>query len=294
MSMYQGPNETLKEWLARYNKEIVIIGNCLEEAYLFGAISSISTDIPFQSDLDAKPLQTWKEFLYRATKFINAEEAQILRNRRPKSIIVSGGESSDRKKRPADNGSRESFDKRQKPGNDDKHLSFKQFETYTELNTGIEDIYYNIRNRDLLRRLPPMKKDPARRNQSKYCSFYRKVGHLTFECNDIKNEIKDLIRRGYLKEYNKENKKGRGNHKRDDRGDRRDDQRDDRRRGDRDRSTDRGDQNEERAGIIRTITGGLYIGGDTQRSQKQYARKAKEDLHHSLMSLQERQQKVSR
>ncbi|GMN57653.1 hypothetical protein TIFTF001_026756 [Ficus carica] len=141
MSMYQGPNEMLKEWLARYNKEIAIIGNCSEEAYLLGAINSISIDIPFQSDWDAKPLPTWKEFLYRATKFINAEEAQNLRNRRPKFVIVSGGESSDRKKRPVDNDSRESFDKRQKLGNDDKHPSFKQFETYTELNTGIEDIY---------------------------------------------------------------------------------------------------------------------------------------------------------
>ncbi|GMN57654.1 hypothetical protein TIFTF001_026755 [Ficus carica] len=136
-----------------------------------------------------------------------------------------------------------------------------------------------------------MKKDLARRNQSKYCSFYREVGHLTFECNDMKNEIEDLIWHGYLKEYNKENKKGRGNHRRDDHGDHRDDRREDRRRGDQDKSTDRGDQNEEHAGVIRTITGGLYIGGNTRRSQKQYAREAKENFHHSLMSLQERQQK---
>lgn len=47
MSIYQGPNETLKEWLARYNKEVAIIENYSKEACLLGAINSISTNIPF-------------------------------------------------------------------------------------------------------------------------------------------------------------------------------------------------------------------------------------------------------
>lgn len=225
--MYQSPNETLKEWLASYNKEVAIIRNCSEEACLLDAISSMSTDIPFRSDLDAKPPQTRKEFLNRATKFI-AEEARILCNRRPKSVIISGGESSDRKKRPANNDSRESSDKKQKSGNEDKcPQSFNRFETYTELNTRIEDIYYNIWHWDLLRRPQLKKKDLARRNQSKYCNFHREVNHLTSECNDLNDEIDDLIRRGYLKEYNKENKKGRVDHRRNNRGDCWDDQRND-------------------------------------------------------------------
>lgn len=114
MSIYRGSKETLKKWLVRYKKEVAIIVNYSEEACLLGAISSMSTDILFQSDLDAKPLQTWKKFLNRATKFINAKESQILRNKMPKSAIIrnSGGESSYQKKRPAINDSRESPKKR--------------------------------------------------------------------------------------------------------------------------------------------------------------------------------------
>ena len=130
--MYQGPNETLKEWLASYNKEVTIIKNYSEKACLLGAISSMSIDIPFRSDLDAKLPWTWKEFLNKATKFINAEEAQILQNKRPMSVIIGNSEeeSSDRKKRPVNNSSHESSKKRQKSGNDDKSLQlFKRFET---------------------------------------------------------------------------------------------------------------------------------------------------------------------
>ncbi|GMN73874.1 hypothetical protein TIFTF001_053754 [Ficus carica] len=64
-------------------------------------------------------------------------------------VIIGNSEeeSSDRKKRPANNGSHESSEKRQKSGNDNKSLQlFKRFETYTEPNTGIEDINYDIHN----------------------------------------------------------------------------------------------------------------------------------------------------
>ncbi|GMN53290.1 hypothetical protein TIFTF001_022435 [Ficus carica] len=48
------------------------------------------------------------------------------------------------------------------------------------------------------------------------------------------------------------------------------------------------------AGVIHIITGGPYIGEDTQRSQMQHSREAKEILHRTMMSLQEWPAKVAK
>ena len=60
--------------------------------------------------------------------------------------------------------------KRQRSDNDDTRLQpFKRFKTYTELNTMIKEIYFSLRDMDLLRQPTPFKKDLAKRNQSKNC-----------------------------------------------------------------------------------------------------------------------------
>ena len=47
-----------------------------DEVALMGALSSMKKDIPYSTDLDRRPPQTYQEFLARAQGFINAEEAK--------------------------------------------------------------------------------------------------------------------------------------------------------------------------------------------------------------------------
>ena len=41
----------------------------------------------------------------------------------------------------------------------------------------------------------PLKDDPAKLDKSKYCIFYKDVGHDTDECRQLKDEIEFLIRK---------------------------------------------------------------------------------------------------
>ena len=41
----------------------------------------------------------------------------------------------------------------------------------------------------------------SKRNQNKYCWYYKDVGHTTEECITLKDEIEKLICRGYLQDY---------------------------------------------------------------------------------------------
>lgn len=80
VTMYQGPNETLKSWIKRYTAEVSKTEDCTDKAALIGALSSMRGDIAFQKDLDEEPAKSFKDLLKQAKKYINAEEIKLLRD----------------------------------------------------------------------------------------------------------------------------------------------------------------------------------------------------------------------
>jgi len=74
--VYQGPNESLKDWIARFGEQVAATEGISDEVALMGALSSMKKDIPYSTDLDRRPPHTYQEFLTRAQGFINAEEAK--------------------------------------------------------------------------------------------------------------------------------------------------------------------------------------------------------------------------
>ncbi|XP_024029352.1 uncharacterized protein LOC112093952 [Morus notabilis] len=74
--VYQGPNESLRDWIARLGEHVAATEGISDEVALMGALSSMKQDIPFSTDLDRRPPQTYQEFLAMAQGFINAEEAK--------------------------------------------------------------------------------------------------------------------------------------------------------------------------------------------------------------------------
>ncbi|XP_024024248.1 uncharacterized protein LOC112092387 [Morus notabilis] len=106
-----------------------------------------------------------------------------------------------------------------------------------------------------------MRTDPNRRNQKKFCRFHGDVSHHTNDCADLKDEIERVIREGRLQEFKAERRPRHDGHG---------GQNDGRRREENQCPEDR-----EPVGVIRTVLGGPYIGGDSRRSQKDYAHEAR-------------------
>ncbi|XP_024027557.1 uncharacterized protein LOC112093420 [Morus notabilis] len=141
---------------------------------------------------------------------------------------------------------------------------------------GIEDVYHEISHLQVLRRPPPLKSDPARKNQSKYYRFHGESRLTTTECYDLKDEVERLIREGRLSEYraDRRNNNNRRNN------DRREDQ--------------KHDNPPEPVGVIRTIFGGPYLGGTSRCVQKDYMREAKDKFNSRVMNVSEREAKAAR
>ncbi|XP_024030780.1 uncharacterized protein LOC112094363 [Morus notabilis] len=72
----EGPNESLKDWIARFGEQVTATEGISDEVALMGALLSMKKDIPYSTDLDRRPPHTYQEFLTRAQGFINTEEAK--------------------------------------------------------------------------------------------------------------------------------------------------------------------------------------------------------------------------
>ncbi|XP_074352915.1 uncharacterized protein LOC141692073 [Apium graveolens] len=105
----------------------------------------------------------------------------------------------------------------------------------------------------------PLRGDPKKRDKSRYCRFYKDVGHDIDDCRQLKDEIEYLIRRGKFGRFTK-GEEARGQKRDNDRID------DDRRGSDRDRKP------QPRGPVINMILGGPTTNGTTRNSRKAYVR----------------------
>ncbi|RWW33227.1 hypothetical protein GW17_00002072 [Ensete ventricosum] len=72
------------------------------------------------------------------------------------------------------------------------------------LNSTRTEIFFQIREKGLLKAPSPIKSHPERRDKRRYCRFHREYGHDTEECRDLQYQIEDLIWRGHLRRYVRE------------------------------------------------------------------------------------------
>lgn len=70
--------------------------------------------------------------------------------------------------------------------------------TFKEL---IYKILECIKNEPYVRWSGKMGGDPARRNQSLYCTNHREKGYTTKQCRVLKDHLEQLIKVGHLKEF---------------------------------------------------------------------------------------------
>ena len=137
--------------------------------------------------------KTMSEVLYRATKYMNAEDALLAREDKPRKRERLEEAHQDQGRKKPRTGDRHNERRSKPPGG--------RFTSFTPLNAPLDQVLMQIKDEGALTFPGKLKSDPTKRSRNKYCHFHRDHGHDTADCYDLKQQIKALIRKGKLQKF---------------------------------------------------------------------------------------------
>ena len=136
---------------------------------------------------------TMSEVLYRATKYMNAEDALLAREEKSKKRERQDDTRQDQGRKKARTRDRRDERRLKPPG--------RRFTSFTPLMAPIDQVLMQIKDEEALTYPNKLKGDPNRRSRDKYCHFHRDHGHDTANCYDLKQQIETLIKQGKLQKF---------------------------------------------------------------------------------------------
>ena len=133
------------------------------------------------------------DVFYKATKYINAKDALLTQEEKPKKRETQKDARQDRGQKMARTGDRRE-DRCSKP-------STKSFISFTPLIASIDQVLMRIKDKGALTFLGKLKGDPSKRFRDKYYHFHYDHGHDMSDYYDLKQQIKALIKQGKLQRF---------------------------------------------------------------------------------------------
>ena len=189
MSIKQREDETLRSYITRFNKEALSIDEA-DDKILVAAFTNGLQKGKFLFSLYKNNPKTMSEVLYRATKYMNAEDALLAREEKPRKRERQEDARQDQGRKKPRTGERRDERRPKPPGG--------RFTSFTPLNAPLDQVLMQIKDKGTLTFPGKLKSDPSKRPRNKYCHFHRDHGHDTTDCYDLKQQIEALIREGKL------------------------------------------------------------------------------------------------
>ena len=137
--------------------------------------------------------KTMYEVLYRATKYMNTEDALLAREDKPRKRERLEDACQDQGRKKPRTGDRRDKRCSKPPGG--------RFTSFTPLNAPLDQVLMQIKDEEALTFPGKLKSDPTKRSRNKYCRFHRDHGHDTADCYDLKQQIEALIKEGKLQKF---------------------------------------------------------------------------------------------
>ena len=137
--------------------------------------------------------KTMSEVLYRATKYINAEDALLAQEEKPKKKERQEDTRQDQGHKKAQTGDRR----------DERHPRPQggRFTSFTLLTAPINQVLMQIKDEETLTYPEKLKGDPNRCSRDKYYRFHQDHGHNMADCYNLKQQIEALIKQGKLQKF---------------------------------------------------------------------------------------------
>ena len=177
MSIKQWEDETLRSYITRFNKEALSIDEA-DDKILVATFTNGLQKGKFLFSLYKNDPKTMSEVLYRATKYMNAEDALLAREDKPwKGERLEDARQDQGRKKPRIGDRRD--ERRSKPPGG-------RFTIFTPLNAPLDQVLMQIKDERALTFPGKLKSDLTKRSRNKYCRFHCDHGHDTADCYDLK------------------------------------------------------------------------------------------------------------
>jgi len=242
----QGQNESLRNYLARFNDSTIKVSNPNQELFV-GAFQNGLRAGQFNESLAQKPTDSMEEIISRAECCIKGEENNA--EKRARDVKEKGSSGSECKNYDIPPSRDRGTFKRQPER--DRHPRRYASEHFTPLMMRPERILKEVYESKIIPEANPPRTHIMGSNKDAWCKYHRVRGHYTDNCIHLKRDIEKLIQSGKLRGYTKgrHDENGRGtNEVRDNR---------------------RGEENKQ---TLNTILGGFAGGVESSASRKNYAR----------------------
>jgi len=177
MSIKQWEDETLRSYITRFNKEALSTDES-DEKILVTAFTNGLRNGKFLFSLYKNDLKTMTVVHYRVTKYINAEDALLTQEEKPKKREMQEDAQQEKGPKMIKTGDRWE-DRRSKPPTG-------RFTNFTPLTAPIDQVLMQIKEDTTLTWPGKLKGDPNKRSRDKYSCFHWDHSHDTFECYDLK------------------------------------------------------------------------------------------------------------
>ncbi|XP_050278257.1 uncharacterized protein LOC126719783 [Quercus robur] len=185
MSIKQREDETLRSYITRFNKEALSIDET-DDKILVVAFTNGLWKSKFLFSLYKNDPKIMSEVLYRATKYMNAEDALLAQEAKLRKRERQEDTRQDQGRKKVRTGDQRD-ERRSKPLGG-------RFTRFTQLTTSIDQVLMQIKDEGALTFPGKVKGDPNKRSRDKYCRFHRDHGHDTADCHDLKQQIEAFIR----------------------------------------------------------------------------------------------------
>ncbi|RWW44804.1 hypothetical protein BHE74_00049407, partial [Ensete ventricosum] len=185
LGLAQGSDESLSQFVGRFTSQVQGIPDVHPSLAIQAFLMGLKPSRFFWSLIE-RPPTTVPEMLQRAHQYIAAE-----------TLVASKRDESKRPRAEQPRGHPSGLPKRR----EDRSGMLPSRPPLIPLNSTRTEIFFQIREKGLLKAQNPMKAHSERRDKRTYCRFHREYGHDTEECCDLQYQIEDLIRHGHLRRY---------------------------------------------------------------------------------------------
>ena len=137
--------------------------------------------------------KTMSDVLYRATKYMNAEDVLLARKEKPKKRERQEDVRQDMERKMA----------KTKEWQEDRRFKNPtgRFTSFTPLTDPIDQALMQIKDEGALTFSDKLKGDPNKRSRDKYCRFHCDHDHDTTDYYVLKQQIETFIRQGKLQRF---------------------------------------------------------------------------------------------